>query len=206
MGVGAPARLGECKSSCLGAPGISQRGQGRPGARSRQEPWVPAAAGLGPCPSLSGSGRGPVSPNATPLQLCLHFKINFFFFFFARGWWHALPNPAKPGSGQQGRQLGHVEPHTLLYRRETVGGCGTSHPVPQRCLVGLEQPSLGREVSGPVGSWEGTHHPTKGSALGRENRAGQDGTLVRLGEPRPPQAGGVTHSELHLPLTRSLPH
>lgn len=36
-------------------------------------------------------------------------------------------------------------------------------------------------MSGPTGSWEGIHHPTKGSALGRENRAGQDGTPTGWG-------------------------
>lgn len=78
---------------------------------------------MGPRPPLSGSRRGPGDPSATPLQLRLHFKINI---FFAGGWCHLLPGPAKPGSEQRGRQLGHVEPHDLLHHGETVGGRSTS--------------------------------------------------------------------------------
>lgn len=189
MGVGAPARLGECKSSCLGTPGISQRGQGRPGARSRQEPWVPAAAGLGPCPSLSGSGRGPVSPNATPLQLCLHFKINFFFFFLPEG--GGMPCPTLQSLAQGSREgswdmWSHIPFCTVGRRWEAVAHPTLSH---KGAWWGWSSPAWGGKCPALWGPGKAPTIPPRGLRWGGRTGLGRMGLCQAGGAPASPGRG-----------------
>lgn len=121
---GAPARSGGVQEQLPGntrdQPG--ETGQAQSWGGDQQEPWPPATVGLGPPATPLRDWEGTGSANATPRQLCLHFKINF----FLRGG-SGVPGLAlqslTQGSrgGQWGKQQGHVEP---TYPLAPWGGSG----------------------------------------------------------------------------------
>lgn len=177
---GAPARSGGVQEQLPGntrdQPGETGQAQSWGGGGDSRSPGHLPQWGWDPPPTPLRDWEGTRSANAAPLQLCLHFKINFFF-FFCEGAVVCLAWPCRTwlraaGEASGGSSRDTWSPRTLLPRGEAVGSCSESRPILQRCLVGSERPTQGK--LGAVALWgagEGAHRPARGSALGREHGA-----------------------------------
>lgn len=110
---GAPARSGECKSSCLGTPGISRERQGKPRAGGG------TAGALATCHSGAGTPHHPSQGlggdwecQCYPSAALSSFQNKLFFLRGGSGVPGLALQSLAQGSrgGQRGKQQGHVEP------------------------------------------------------------------------------------------------